>query len=427
MKIDIKVPAVGESISEGIIAQWMKKTGEKVKMNDVLFILETDKASVDVVAENEGVLTINAQEKQTVLIGAVVGQIDTEGAATAAAAPPAAPAASPAPSAAAAGTAPKNAATEVAPAPKSAPQAGANSSQSPAVRKLVAENDVDVSAISGTGKDGRVTKGDVLQNLTAAPAAKPASLPIAAAPVALAGAKSISSAGDVVRRVEMSTVRRRIAERLLEAQSTSAILTTFNEIDMSALQALRGKYKEAFSKKYGTGLGFMSFFTKAVIEALKTYPDLNASIEGNEIVYKEFYHIGIAVGTKRGLVVPVIRNADKMSMAEIEMAIRDFAARAEEGKIKPDEMSGGTFTITNGGTYGSLMSTPILNPPQSGILGMHKIEDRPVAIAGKVEIRPMMYVAMSYDHRLIDGSTSVKFLVKVKEGLEDPSRILIGI
>ena len=420
MKYEIKIPTVGESITEATIGQWMKKNGEAVKRNDVLLSVDTDKASVEVVAENDGVLTITAQAGQTVPIGSVVGSLDSDGKAAAAPAPEAAKSAA--------------AASPASPAPA----AGATASpggihpdlknhQSPAVAKIVTERGLDASTIAGTGRDGRLTKSDVAN----APA------PAAAAPAPAKEAKSApapqpisprgpSRQGDQ-KRVPMTTIRKRIAERLVQSQQTTATLTTFNEIDMSRVMELRAKYKDKFKERYGVGLGFMGFFVKASIEALRAFPAVNAYIEGTDLVYNNYFNIGMAVGTEKGLIVPVIKDADNLSIAGVEASIRDFAVKARDGKIAIDDLNGGTFTITNGGVYGSLMSTPILNPPQSGILGLHKIEDRAVVINGKVEVRPMMYVALSYDHRVIDGKEAVSFLVKVKEGIEDPERLLIEI
>lgn len=419
MKTDIKVPSVGESITEAMISKWNKKSGEAVKRNEILFILETDKATVEVVAEQDGVLTISTQAGQVVPIGATVGTLDTEGKSVTSTLAQNAPA----PAAPAAGKA----------APTSAP-AGATAAQglSPAVRKIAAENNLDVAAVKGTGRDGRVTKGDAMAALQAGGTTSTHS-PAAANPPPLTKAPStVIPMGRTdthvgARKVPMTMIRRRIAERLKEAQNTAAILTTFNEIDMSAAMALRAKYKDAFKEKYGINLGFMGLFVKACVEALRKFPEVNAYIEGTDIVYHDYYNIGVAVSTERGLLVPIIRNTEFMSLAQIELSIRDYAAKARDGKISVDDLASGTFTISNGGVFGSLMSTPILNPPQSGILGMHKIEERPVAIQGQVAIRPMMYVALSYDHRVIDGATSVGFLVKVKEGVEDPSRLLLEI
>ena len=396
MKFEIKVPAVGESITEATIAEWLKKDGDAVKKNDVLISLETDKATVEVVAENEGRLTIQTKAGSVIKIGAVVGFIDSDAVGTKS-------------------EAPKESAP-VAAAQVAAPVAAAKAPEvlSPAVRRVVAENSLDPSKIAGTGRDGRITKFD------AESAVMPKSAPQApmAAPVQTVGE---------TRRVPMSTIRKRIAERLVQAQHTAAILTTFNEADMSAVMELREKYKEKFKEKHGVGLGFMGFFVRACIYAAKEVPEVNAFIDGDEIVYHNYHNIGVAVGTEKGLIVPVLKNAENLSLAGIELAIRNFAVKAKDGKITPNDMSGGTFTISNGGTYGSLMSTPILNPPQSGILGMHKIEERPVVVNKQIVIRPMMYLALSYDHRIVDGKGAVTFLVKVKEAIEDPQRLLLEV
>lgn len=418
MKVDIKVPAVGESITEATVSEWIKKSGEAVKRDDVLLTLETDKASVEVVAENDGVLTTSATEGSVVKVGAVVGQIDTEGKGTTKAAPEktAAPAKAEVPKAGP-GVAPRQ------PQPPAGATA-ANIPLSPAVNRIVNEKGLNPATIQGSGKGGRLTKGDVLEaspNGHMAPAPQPRA-EIPPLPVPRGG-----STTEAVRREPMTTIRKRIAERLVEAQHTAAILTTFNEVDMSALLALRTKYKDQFNKKYGVNLGFMGFFVKACVEALKQFPKVNAFIDGTDMVFHDYYNVGIAVGTEKGLIVPVIKQAQNLSLADVELTIRHYAGKAREGKISVDDLSGGTFTITNGGVFGSLMSTPILNPPQSAILGMHKVEDRAVVINGKVEVRPMMYLALSYDHRIIDGQESVSFLVKVKECIEDPSRILLEI
>ncbi len=417
MKIDVKVPAVGESITEATIGSWNKKNGEAVKRNDVLLLLETDKASVEVVAENDGVLTTMAEAGQVVKIGATVAQLDSDGKATTASAP----------------------ATTKADSTPSQPAMSAAVSKdskplSPAVQKLVTENNVNTSQMSGTGKDGRLTKGDILMTLGNGGASLPVqktsetttNKPTTTQPALFPAGDRVSKQGDK-KLVPMSTIRKRIAERLVEAQNTAAILTTFNEIDMTKLNEIRAKYKDKFKEKYGISLGMMGFFTKAVIEALKAFPNVNAGISGTDFEYHNYYNIGIAVSTERGLMVPVVKDADQMSLFEIENAIRTYALKARDGKIGVDDLNGGTFSITNGGVFGSLMSTPILNPPQSGILGMHKVEDRAVVVNGQIVVRPMMYVALSYDHRIIDGKDSVGFLVKVKEGVEDPERLLIGV
>ncbi len=426
MKVDIKVPAVGESITEATIAEWRKKDGDFVKKNDVLMSLETDKATVEIVAENDGKLSISEKAGSVVKIGSTVGAIDTSatgGASVTASAP--APAASVA-------SAPSSAPAASSPPPFSgAAKPHVNEVLSPAVRRVIEERGLDPAMIQGSGKDGRITKYDA-ETASAAPASTstaPKAAPTFAAtapslvPSSMPG--SVASGGS--RKVPMTTIRKRIAQRLVEAQHTAAILTTFNEIDMSAVMAAREKYKDRFKERFGVGLGFMGFFVKACIHGLKQVPEVNAFIEGEDIVYHDYYNVGVAVGTEKGLIVPVIKNADQLSLAGVEMAIRDYALKARDGKITPSDMSGGTFTISNGGTYGSLMSTPILNPPQSGILGMHKIEDRPVVVNKEIVIRPMMYVALSYDHRLIDGKGAVTFLVKVKEAIEDPQRILLEI
>lgn len=424
MKIEVKVPAVGESVTEATIGSWTKKSGEFVKRNDVLMLLETDKASVEVVAENDGVLLISAEAGSVVKIGATVATIDTE--ATATAMPMPAKKQNTAPAATAASQT------------SAAAQSGAGlsgqaalSASGPAVQRIVAENNVDLSKVQPTGKDGRFTKADVMNapqasiQTTSAPAqAKaPAPTPTYVPP-------GLSKQGDK-KLVPMTTIRKRIAERLVQAQHTAAMLTTFNEIDMTKLNELRAKYKDSFKEKYGVSLGFMGIFTKAAIEALKAFPAANAYIQDDAIEYHNYYNVGIAVSTEKGLMVPVVKDADQMSIAQIEMAIRDYALKARDGKISVDDMQNGTFTITNGGVFGSLMSTPILNAPQSAILGMHKIEDRAVVVTtpkGKeIQIRPMMYVALSYDHRMLDGKEAVSFLVKIKEGVEDPERLLLSI
>ena len=395
---DIVVPTLGESVSTATVARWLKNAGDAVAADEPLVELETDKVTVEVNAPVAGVITaIAADTGAEVAPGAVLGSIQ---AGAAAAAKPAAPAPKPA----------------AAPAP--APAAASAHAPLPAAAKMIAETGVSAAVIgAGTGKDGRITKGDVLAYL-AQPAAAPASAP-AARP------SRPPEAGE--ERVKMTRLRATIARRLKEAQNTAAMLTTFNEVDMSAAMALRAEYRDAFEKRHGVKLGFMSFFVKACIAALKEFPAVNAEIDGDEIVYKNFVHMGIAVGGPSGLVVPVLRNADTLGFAEIEKRIGEFGKRARDGALKLDELAGGSFTITNGGIYGSLMSTPILNPPQSGILGMHKIQDRPMAVAGKIEIRPMMYIALSYDHRIVDGKEAVSFLVRVKESVEDPRRLMLDI
>ncbi|GIL41194.1 2-oxoglutarate dehydrogenase complex dihydrolipoyllysine-residue succinyltransferase [Roseiterribacter gracilis] len=401
---EIKVPTLGESVTEATVSRWLKKVGDSIAIDDPIVELETDKVTLEVNATSAGTLTeIVAKDGDTVGVGAVLGSIGEGGAKAAAAAPApakAAPAPTPAP-AAAAPAAPSSAG--------GAPQSG------PAARKIADEKGVDLSSVAGTGKDGRVTKGDVL----AAPAA--------AAPKAAPAPSGPRSQAAREERVKMTRLRSRIAERLKEAQNTAALLTTFNEVDMTAILALRNEYKDAFEKKHGVKLGFMSFFVKASIAALKAIPAVNAEIDGTDLVYKNYYDIGVAVSTPTGLVVPVVRDADQKSLADIEKNIVDLGTRARDGKLAIEELQGGTFTITNGGVFGSLLSTPIINPPQSAILGMHKTQERPVAIGGKVEIRPMMYLAMTYDHRIIDGREAVTALVKIKEALEAPQRLLLDV
>jgi 2-oxoglutarate dehydrogenase E2 component (dihydrolipoamide succinyltransferase) len=422
----IKVPAVGESITEGTIANWTKKTGDYVKQGEVVMVLETDKASVEVVAENAGTITTKAKAGDVVKIGSVIGEIDTDG--------KAASGGEPATSKAANGTskAPAQAARPASTPPPASTGGGLTrtNTMSPAVRRIVTENNLNPETIAGSGRGGRLTKADAMSassstESTAVAVKEPAGASVS--PVSFKTPAARTSLAEEITREPMTTIRKRIAQRLVEAQSTAAILTTFNEIDMTEVMALRTKYKEKFEKKYGIGLGFMGFFVKAVVEALRAYPKVNAFIDGSDVVYHHYNNIGVAVGTEKGLMVPVLKHAEHMSLAEIEMTIKNYAQKARDGKISIDDLSGGTFTISNGGTYGSLMSTPILNPPQSGILGMHKIEDRPIAKNGQVVIRPMMYVALSYDHRIIDGGESVSFLVRVKDCIEDPSRLLLEI
>jgi 2-oxoglutarate dehydrogenase E2 component (dihydrolipoamide succinyltransferase) len=416
---DIRVPTLGESVTEATIGRWFKRPGEAVAADEPVVELETDKVTIEVPAPAAGVLAdISAKDGETVAVGALLGHI-AEGA-KAAATPAAAEQPAPAPPAAAkAAPAPPK---ETPSAPKVAP---ADVPLAPSVRKLAAESGVDAGAVAGTGKDGRLTKGDMLAAIERA-AAQPTPAPQPPAAVQL---RAPSPPDDAAReeRVKMTRLRATIARRLKDAQNTAAMLTTFNEVDMSAVMALRSQYREVFEKKHGVKLGFMSFFVAACVHALRDIPAVNAEIDGADVIYKNYYHVGIAVGTERGLVVPVLRDADKKSLAGIEKEIADFGHRAREGALKIEEMQGGTFTITNGGVYGSLMSTPILNAPQSGILGMHKIQERPMAVGGKIEIRPMMYLALSYDHRIVDGREAVTFLVRVKELLEDPARLMLDL
>ncbi len=385
MSTEIRVPTLGESVSEATIAKWFKKPGDAVKADEPLLELETDKVTLEVTAPSAGILAeIVAKDGETVSPGALLGQISAGGA-------------------------------------KAAPveaKAAAAMPAAPSAAKIAADNNLDTSSVAGSGKRGQVLKGDVLAAL-AAPAAAPA-------PVAM---RAPAPADDASReeRVRMTKLRQTIARRLKEAQNTAAMLTTFNEVDMTEVMALRSRYKDVFEKKHGVKLGFMSFFAKACVQALREIPAVNGEIDGTDLVYKNYYHVGIAVGTEKGLVVPVVRDADTLSLAQIEKTIADFGKRARDGQLKIDEMQGGTFTITNGGIYGSLMSTPILNAPQSGILGMHKIQERPMVVGGKIEVRPMMYLALSYDHRIVDGKEAVTFLVRVKEALEDPARLVLDL
>jgi 2-oxoglutarate dehydrogenase E2 component (dihydrolipoamide succinyltransferase) len=403
MATEIRVPTLGESVTEATIGKWFKKPGDAVKADEPVLELETDKVTLEVNAPAAGTLAeIAAAEGSTVGVGALLGTI-TAGAGAAAA--PAAPAAAPAPAAA---------------APAAKPAAAPAVDNGPAVARLAAESGVNPSAVAGSGKDGRVTKGDMLAAMATGAA------PAVAAPVSV---RAPSAPDDASReeRVRMTKLRQTIARRLKDAQNTAAMLTTFNEVDMTEVMALRNRYKDTFEKKHGVKLGFMSFFVKACTQALKELPAVNAEIDGTDLVYKNYYHVGIAVGTDKGLVVPVVRDADRMGLATIEKTIADFGKRARDGALKLEEMQGGTFTITNGGIYGSLMSTPILNAPQSGILGMHKIQERPMVVGGKIEVRPMMYLALSYDHRIVDGKEAVTFLVRVKEALEDPARLVLDL
>ncbi|HEX6997979.1 MAG TPA: 2-oxoglutarate dehydrogenase complex dihydrolipoyllysine-residue succinyltransferase [Gammaproteobacteria bacterium] len=445
MSIEIKVPQLPESVADATLVAWHKKAGDAVRRDENLVDLETDKVVLEVPAPADGVLKeIAIAEGTVVSSGQVLGLVEPGAApAEAAAAPqpaaearrdaakeaPPAPAERPARAAARqrnGGARPAQAARAAAPAPQPAEEAAALK-MGPAVRKLLEEHDIDPSAIPASGREGRITKGDVLQYLERRENHADVDAEAEAAPAPAARPTPPPAGRRGEQRIAMTRLRARIAERLVEAQHTAAMLTTFNEIDMSAVMAMRSRYQEAFQARYGIKLGFMSFFTKACIEALKQFPLLNASIDGKDIVYHEYFDIGIAVSTERGLVVPVLRNAETMGFADIERAIRDYGERARAGSLGMEDLTGGTFTITNGGIFGSLMSTPILNPPQSGILGMHKIEERPVAVAGKVEIRPMMYVALTYDHRIVDGREAVQFLVHVKEQIEDPARLILGI
>ena len=412
MATDIIVPPLGESVTEATVARWLKSQGDAVAVDDPLVELETDKVTLEVNAPAAGMLAeILVPKDGNVSVGGVLGRI-SDGAGKPAAKAAAAPAPKPA-------LAPAPAVKAVSPSPDAVARSG------PAVRRLVEENNVDAARIAPSGRDGRLTKGDVLNALEKSSAPSPAA---PAAPTLKPPAPPIPrETGPLEERVRMTRLRRRVAERLKEAQNTAAMLTTFNEADMTEVMNLRERYRAEFEKKHGVRLGFMSFFVKACIVALKEIPTANGEIDGDDIIYKNHYDIGVAVGTDQGLVVPVLRDADRLDFADIEKHVADLGHRARDGKLKLEELSGGTFTITNGGVYGSLMSTPILNPPQSAILGMHKIQKRPVVVGDQIVARPMMYLALSYDHRLVDGREAVTFLVRVKECIEDPERLLFGV
>jgi len=402
---DIMTPALGESVTEATVARWAKKAGDAVRKDEILVELETDKVSLEVAAPSDGVLAeINAEEGATVEPGTVLGKI-SEGAAA------------PAPKAngGAKAEAPKPEPAKPAPAP--AAKAAAEPVLAPSAQRVAAENKLDPASIPGTGKDGRVTKGDALAALEARAKSPPAA-PTPSAP---------REVHEREERVKMTRLRQTIARRLKEAQNAAAMLTTFNEVDMSGVMAVRNQYKDVFEKKHGVKLGFMSFFVKAVVHGLKQVPDVNAEIDGTDIIYKNHYDISVAVGTEKGLVTPVVRDADAMTLADIEKEIGALGKKARDGQLSMEDLQGGTFTISNGGIYGSLMSTPILNPPQSGILGMHKIQERPMVLNGQIVVRPMMYLALSYDHRIVDGKGAVTFLVHVKEAIEDPQRLLLDV
>ncbi len=416
MTTEIRVPTLGESVTEATVAQWYKKPGDAVNADEPLVELETDKVTLEVPAPASGTLEdILVQEGDTVEVNALLGII-AEGAGAPAKSAPAAtePAKESAPEKAAAQPAPQAAPQ---PSPRPAPSSGGQAM--PSAARVMEENGLDAHAIQGTGKDGRITKGDALEALERLPAQQPAPRPAAAV--------QPRPLQEREERVRMSRLRQTIAQRLKEAQNTAAMLTTFNEVDMSHVMELRSQYKDLFEKRHGVKLGFMSFFVKACIRALQEIPAVNGEIDGTDVIYKNYYNIGVAVGTDRGLVVPVLQDADVKSFAEVEAEIADFGRRARDGNLSIEELQGGTLTVTIGGVYGSLMSTPILNPPQSGVLGMHKIEQRPVVVGGEVTVRPMMYLALSYDHRLVDGKEAVTFLVRVKETLEDPQRALLGL
>jgi 2-oxoglutarate dehydrogenase E2 component (dihydrolipoamide succinyltransferase) len=450
MIVEVKVPSVGESVTEALLAQWFKSDGDRVQKDEPLFVIETDKVTLEVVSEAAGVLSVQVQEGETVAIGAVVGTIDTAAAPKAAepqatpAAPEkqetqppaeAAPAETPAPS-------PKAPAPETSappppqPAPEPAQPSMPSDNLAPSVRRLIAEKNLDAAQITGTGPAGRITKGDVVLFLEGLQAPSAAPIPATGdeSPVQKAAetppqppADSPEAAEEGVTRKPMSPIRQRIAAHLLNAKQNTAMLTTFNDVDMTRVLALRAQFKENFKEKYGISLGMMSFFIKAGVEALKEFPEVNAYVDGKDIIYHDYYHIGVAIGSEKGLVVPVIRHADKLNFAELEQAIVDFVNKIKENRLELSDLQGGTFTISNGGVFGSLLSTPILNMPQSGILGMHRIEKRPVALEDQMVIRPMMYLALSYDHRIIDGREAVTFLKRIKECIENPERIMMEI
>ena len=411
-QIEVKVPQLSESVAEATLLQWHKKVGEPVARDENLIDIETDKVVLELPSPDAGVITqIIKADGATVVAGEVIAILDTDASAQVA---PTEVKAAPAPQ------------STNEPTPVAAPELASKGDVAmPAAAKLLADNNLSTSQVTGTGKDGRVTKGDMLAAIEkAASSPTPVNQPAAAVQM-----RAASPADDAAReeRVKMTRLRQTIARRLKDVQNTAAMLTTFNEVDMTAVMALRAQYKDVFEKKHGNKLGFMGFFTKACVQALKDIPAVNAEIDGSDIIYKNYYHVGVAVGTDKGLVVPVVRECDSKSISQIERDIADFGKRARDGQLKIDEMQGGTFTITNGGIYGSLMSTPILNAPQAGILGMHKIQERPVVVGGKIEIRPMMYLALSYDHRVIDGKEAVTFLVRVKESLEDPARLVLDL
>jgi 2-oxoglutarate dehydrogenase E2 component (dihydrolipoamide succinyltransferase) len=450
MLIEILVPSVGESVQEAILAEWYKKDGDVVQKDEPLFVMETDKVSLEVVAEAAGVLKILVPDGETVTVGAVVGTIDTEAAvaqidepaplAGAEKASPAAPEAQEEPAPVTPAETEKVSPAPPSPAPPPEPEPMVTTTDtsevqpilSPSVRRLVAQQNIDVTKIDGTGPGGRITKGDVLLELERKDVTIPEKQP--APPSGDSAVLESTSqppmppaAVESITRKPMSAIRRRIAAHLLDAKQNTAMLTTFNEIDMQRVKTIRSQFKESFKEKHDVSLGMMSFFIKASVEALKDFPEINAFIDGQDIIYNNYYHIGVAIGSEKGLVVPVIRHADQLSFAQLEQAIIDYVVKIRENRLELADLGGGTFTISNGGVYGSLLSTPILNMPQSGILGMHKIENRPVAINGEVVIRPMMYVALSYDHRIVDGREAVTFLKRIKECVENPERIMMEV
>ncbi|MGE0750654.1 MAG: 2-oxoglutarate dehydrogenase complex dihydrolipoyllysine-residue succinyltransferase [Variibacter sp.] len=423
---EIRVPTLGESVTEATIGKWFKKPGDAVAVDEPLVELETDKVTIEVPAPAAGTLAdIAAKDGETVAVGALLGQIsEGAGGAKPAAAKSEAPK-SEAPKPTGKPEQKSSTTAPIAAGPEEVKPRAADTPEAPSVRRLSAESGVDPSTVPGSGKDSRVTKGDMLAAIEKA-AAQPTPV---AQPAAAIQVRAPSPADDAAReeRVRMTRLRQTIAKRLKDAQNTAAMLTTFNEVDMTAVMAMRNRYKDMFEKKHGVKLGFMGFFVRACVQALKEVPAVNAEIDGTDLIYKNYYHIGVAVGTEKGLVVPIVRDCDQKSLAQIEKDIADFGRRARDGQLKIEEMQGGTFTISNGGVYGSLMSTPILNAPQSGILGMHKIQERPMVVGGKIEARPMMYLALSYDHRIVDGREAVTFLVRVKDVLEDPERLVLDL
>lgn len=434
MEIEIKIPHVGESVQEAVLVEWYKKDGDAIQKDDPLFVVETDKVTLEIVAEASGVLKIRVSQGETVAIGTVVGIIDTQGALAYPSEPTLTEKEAPPPSG------PPVETVEPSPsvglpekAPTEPPPPEVRQIFPPSVRRLVAEKNIDITAVTGTGPGNRITKGDVLLYLEQAQAAiqvsesAPPEVRKFRVPESEISSKSLPPVGEEISRKPMSPIRQRIASRLVQAKQNTAMLTTFNEIDMARTMDIRAQFKETFREKYGVSLGFMSFFIKACVEALKEFPEINAFIDGKEMVYHHYHHIGVAIGTARGLVVPVIRNAEKLSFAQLEQTIVDYVDKIKNNRLELSDLEGGTFTISNGGVFGSLLSTPILNMPQSGILGMHKIEKRPVIIDNEIKIRPMMYVALSYDHRIVDGREAVTFLVRIKEIIENPERIMMEI
>ncbi|MFO7971171.1 MAG: 2-oxoglutarate dehydrogenase complex dihydrolipoyllysine-residue succinyltransferase [Desulfobacterales bacterium] len=434
MEIEIKIPHVGESVQEAVLVEWYKKDGDAIQKDDPLFVVETDKVTLEIVAEASGMLKIRVSQGETVAIGTVVGIIDTQGTPAYPSEPTPTEKEAPPPSGPPVETGEPAPSVELSEkAPTEPPPPEVRQIFPPSVRRLVADKNIDITAVTGTGPGNRITKGDVLLYLEQAQAAiqvsesAPPEARKFRVPESEISSKSLPPVGEEISRKPMSPIRQRIASRLVQAKQNTAMLTTFNEIDMARTMDIRAQFKETFREKYGVSLGFMSFFIKACVEALKKFPEINAFIDGKEMVYHHYHHIGVAIGTARGLVVPVIRNAEKLSFAQLEQTIVDYVDKIKNNRLELSDLEGGTFTISNGGVFGSLLSTPILNMPQSGILGMHKIEKRPVIIDNEIKIRPMMYVALSYDHRIVDGREAVTFLVRIKEIIENPERIMMEI